>query len=62
MAETTAATGLTVQQWDDKFFVEHVQQNRFSGEMGTSENSIIQVKEDLKRKRATASRLPLSIV
>lgn len=51
MAETTAATGLTVQQWDDKFFVEHVQQNRFAGEMGTSENSIIQVKEDLKKKK-----------
>lgn len=51
MAETTAAAGLTVQQWDDKFFVEHVQQNRFAGEMGTSENSIIQVKEDLKKKK-----------
>ena len=50
MAETTAATGLTVQQWDDKFFVEHVQGNRFAGEMGTSENSVIQVKEDLTKK------------
>ncbi|MFV1536946.1 DUF4043 family protein [Phaeobacter sp. JH204B] len=51
MAETTAATGLTVQQWDDKFFVEHVQQNRFAPEMGTSENAIIQVKEDLTKKK-----------
>ena len=51
MTETTAATGLTVQQWDDKFFVEHVQQNRFAGEMGTSENSIIQVKQDLTQKK-----------
>ena len=51
MTDTTAAAGLTVQQWDDKFFVEHVQQNRFAGEMGTSENSIIQVKEDLKQKK-----------
>jgi len=51
MTDSTAATGLTVQQWDDKFFVEHVQQNRFAGEMGTSENSIIQVKEDLKQKK-----------
>ena len=50
MAETTAATGLTVQQWDDKFFVEHIQENRFAMEMGTSENSIIQVKEDLTKK------------
>jgi N4-gp56 family major capsid protein len=51
MTETTAATGLTVQQWDDKFFVEHVQENRFAPEMGTSENSIIQVKEDLTKKK-----------
>ncbi|AUR11204.1 hypothetical protein PhaeoP48_01207 [Phaeobacter inhibens] len=51
MAETTAATGLTVQQWDDKFFVEHVQQNRFAGEMGTDENAIIQVNEDLTKKK-----------
>lgn len=51
MTETTAATGLTVQQWDDKFFVEHVQKNRFAGEMGTDENAIIQVKEDLKQKK-----------
>lgn len=51
MTDTTAAAGLTVQQWDDKFFVEHVQQNRFSSEMGTSENAIIQVKEDLKQKK-----------
>lgn len=50
MAETTAATGLTVQQWDDQFFVEHVQGNRFAGEMGKSENAIIQVKEDLTQK------------
>lgn len=50
MAETTAATGLTVQQWDDKFFVEHVQGNRFSSSMGKDENSVIQVKEDLTQK------------
>jgi N4-gp56 family major capsid protein len=51
MVDSTAATGLTVQQWDDKFFVEHVQQNRFAREMGTSENSIIQVKQDLTKKK-----------
>lgn len=50
MAETSAATGLAVQQWDDKFFVEHVQGNRFAGEMGKTENAIIQVKEDLGKK------------
>ena len=50
MAETSAATGLTVQQWDDEFFVEHIQGNRFSSEMGTTENSIIQVKEELTKE------------
>ena len=50
MAETTAATGLTVQQWDDQFMVEHVQGNRFAGEMGKDENAVIQVKEDLGQK------------
>lgn len=49
MADTKAAEGLIVQQWDDKFFVEHVQQNRFAGEMGKDENSIIQVNEDLAK-------------
>ncbi|MCJ8334622.1 MAG: DUF4043 family protein [Epibacterium sp.] len=51
MAETTAATGLTVQQWDDKFFTEHLAENRFAREMGSDANSIIQVKEDLTRKQ-----------
>ena len=51
MADSSAATGLQVKQWDDKFFVEHVQGNRFAGEMGTSENSVIQVKEDLGKKK-----------
>lgn len=50
MTDTTAATGLKVQQWDDKFFVEHVQQNRFAGEMGANENAIIQVNEELGGK------------
>lgn len=51
MTETTAATGLTVQQFDDKFFVEHLAENRFAREMGSSENSIIHVKEDLTAKK-----------
>lgn len=51
MAETIAATGLTAQQWDDKFFVEHVQQNRFASSMGKDENSVIQIKEDLTKNK-----------
>ena len=50
MADTTARTGLTPQQWDDQFFMEYVRDNRFKKYMGTDENSIIQLKEDLTRK------------
>lgn len=51
MAHTPAATGLTVQQWDDNFFEEYIQENVFSRYMGTDENSVIQVNEDLTKKQ-----------
>lgn len=51
MADTRAATGLTPEQWDDQFFMEYLTANRFSNEMGTAENSIIQVKESLMKKK-----------
>lgn len=50
MADTFVAAGLTVEQWDDKFFTEYLTENRYSGEMGTNENSIIHVKETLGKK------------
>lgn len=50
MADTRASTGLTVEQWDDKFFNEYLTENRFAGEMGTSTSDIIQVKENLTKK------------
>ena len=50
MALTTARTGLTPQQWDDKFFAAYIRENRFARYMGTDENSIIQLKEDLTKK------------
>jgi N4-gp56 family major capsid protein len=49
MSDTTAATGLTVQQWDDQFFREYIQ-DRFKELKGTGETSIIQMKEDLSKK------------
>lgn len=49
MADTRAASGLTPQQWDDKFFTEYYQENRFSDLMGTDEMSVIQVKENLSK-------------
>lgn len=51
MADTPVAAGLTVQQWDDKFFKEYLEANRFKREMGTSSNNIIQVKSDLTKKK-----------
>lgn len=50
MAETTARSGLTPQQWDDQFFMEYVRQNRFAKYQGTSQFSMIQLKDDLTRK------------
>jgi N4-gp56 family major capsid protein len=51
MANTAVAAGLTVQQWDDKFFTEFIRDNRFKRYMGTDENSMIQMKEDLIAKQ-----------
>lgn len=49
MATTSAAANLTPKQWDDKFFIEYMQENRFSKFMGTDENSVIHVKDSLTK-------------
>lgn len=51
MADSRAATGLTVEQWDDQFFMEYIQENQFSILYGEGENSIIQIKENLTKKK-----------
>jgi N4-gp56 family major capsid protein len=51
MSNTAVAAGLTVQQWDDKFFTEYIRANRFKRYMGMDENAIIQMKEDLMAKK-----------
>ena len=50
MADTRVASGLTVEQWDSKYFTEYLTENRYAGEMGTNENNVIQVKENLMKK------------
>ena len=50
MSNTTARPGLTPQHWDDQFFMAYVRENRFKRYMGTDENAIIQLKEDLTKK------------
>lgn len=49
MANTVAASGLTVQQWDDKFFTEYVRESRFRPYMGTDESNMIQLREDFSK-------------
>lgn len=51
MAHTTAATGLTPKQWDEKFFLEYLGNHPFKGEMGDDENSVIHLKENLTKKK-----------
>lgn len=51
MADTRAIANLTPEQWDDQFFVEYLTDNRYAGEMGSNENNIIQVKENLTKKK-----------
>jgi len=45
MAITYTASASRVQSWDDDFWTEYVRESRWKPYMGTSENSIIQVKE-----------------
>ena len=58
MADTTVASNLSVEQWDDDFFVEYVRTNRFSKYMGTGENAIFQIVEDLGTKPGLAITVP----
>lgn len=59
MADTVQATGLTVQQWDDQFFVQYLHDGGYKSLMGTAENSVIQVKEDLTKKEGDSITIAL---
>lgn len=59
MADTVAATGLTPEQWDDKFFVQYFQEGPFKPLMGKSENAVIQVKESLGKKMGDTINIAL---
>lgn len=54
MTQTTAAAGLTPQQWDNKYFTEYLGNHPFKPYMGKGTSSIIQIKEDLTKKRGDA--------
>lgn len=59
MTDTTPATGLVVQQWEDKFFQEYLHDGGFKPLMGTNENAVIQVKEDLTKKSGDSITIAL---
>jgi N4-gp56 family major capsid protein len=46
-----ALAGLTPQIWDDNFFREYVRENQFASLMGADEAAVIQLKDDLERRR-----------
>lgn len=51
MALSATPTRLQVTQWLQKFYMEYVRANRFNKYMGTSINNIIQMQEDLSKKK-----------
>lgn len=54
MAETIMSPAVRAKQWDEKFFMEYVRASRFKRYMGSDENSIIQVNNDLTKKKGDA--------
>ena len=59
MALTSVTTNLKEQVWDNDFFTSYVRANRFKRYMGTSSNSIIQVKEELTKQAGDRIHLAL---
>jgi hypothetical protein len=59
MADIAISTALRVKQWDDKHHMSYIRANRFRPYMGTNENAIIQLKEDLTKKPGDAITIPL---
>jgi hypothetical protein len=51
MTDTTVPTALRVKQWDSNYFSEWVRGNQFSPYMGTGSSSLIQLREDLMKKK-----------
>lgn len=51
MTDTTVPSALRVKQWDSNYFSEWVRTNQFSKYMGTGSSSLIQLREDLTKKK-----------
>jgi N4-gp56 family major capsid protein len=59
MTLTTVTSANKAQVWDADFFKEYVRANRFKRYMGTDENSVIQLKEQLTSKAGSIINIPL---
>lgn len=59
MAFTTVQAANVEEVWDSDFFKSYVRANRFKRYMGTNENSVIQIKDDLTKKAGDGITIPL---
>ena len=59
MALTTVTANLKEAQWDNDFFASYVRKNRFNRYMGSTSNSVIQIKEQLGKQAGDTIHLAL---
>lgn len=59
MADTAVVSASVRQEWESKYFEEFVRDNLFAPYMGTTENSIIQLKEQLTKSAGDRVNVPL---
>lgn len=59
MALTSVTANLVEEVWDRDFFTSYVRANRFKRYMGTNENAIIQLKEELGARAGQIIHIPL---
>jgi N4-gp56 family major capsid protein len=59
MALSTVTANLVEAQWDNDFFTSYVRKNRFNRYMGSTSNSIIQIKEQLGKQAGDRIHLAL---
>jgi N4-gp56 family major capsid protein len=59
MADTFASSGNRATKFDSAYFTDWVRQNRFAKYFGSSENSVIHVKEDLTKEKGDRITFPL---
>lgn len=57
--DTAIPANLSVQQWDDQFFTDYIQMPVLKPLMGTDENAVIQVREDLTKKKGDTVTISL---